>query len=77
MAGATGTYVVVEKILTGSEELPDAWPVAGDSGYALMDAVDGSLVAPKGIGGLDHALARSAWTRCPRSTGPRATRSAT
>jgi (1->4)-alpha-D-glucan 1-alpha-D-glucosylmutase len=55
VAEATGAYVVVEKILTGREELPDGWPVAGDSGYAFMDAVDGSCVAPGAPERMDRA----------------------
>src|SRR5262249_22522464 len=29
-------YVVVEKILSGNEALPDAWPTQGTSGYDFM-----------------------------------------
>src|SRR6185312_2388494 len=37
-------YVVVEKILTGAEELPTEWPVHGTTGYELLNAVNGLLV---------------------------------
>jgi (1->4)-alpha-D-glucan 1-alpha-D-glucosylmutase len=36
--------VLVEKILTGDEELPEGWPVAGDVGYSFMNRVNGLLV---------------------------------
>ncbi|MEU9043770.1 MULTISPECIES: malto-oligosyltrehalose synthase [unclassified Kitasatospora] len=43
-AGATGgAYVVVEKILTGEERLPQDWPVAGTTGYDALRRIDGVL----------------------------------
>jgi (1->4)-alpha-D-glucan 1-alpha-D-glucosylmutase len=45
--GASGTtggaYVVVEKILTGEERLPEDWPVAGTTGYDALRRIDGVL----------------------------------
>ncbi|BAU86853.1 malto-oligosyltrehalose synthase [Streptomyces laurentii] len=40
---ATGgrCWIVVEKILTGAEQLPGAWPVAGTTGYDALRQVDG------------------------------------
>ena len=40
LQGALGgdRYVVVEKILTGDEELPPEWPVAGTTGYEFARA---------------------------------------
>ena len=38
-------YVVVEKILTGPEELAEAWPVAGTVGYEFLNRVNGLFVA--------------------------------
>jgi (1->4)-alpha-D-glucan 1-alpha-D-glucosylmutase len=35
-----GVYVVVEKILEASEELPRSWPVAGTSGYEFLNHVN-------------------------------------
>ncbi|HEX3922343.1 MAG TPA: malto-oligosyltrehalose synthase [Streptosporangiaceae bacterium] len=35
-----GVYVVVEKILEASEELPQSWPVAGTSGYEFLNHVN-------------------------------------
>ncbi len=39
-------WVVVEKILAGSEELPADWPVAGTTGYEFLVAADGLFVEP-------------------------------
>ncbi|MEU2506223.1 malto-oligosyltrehalose synthase [Streptomyces sp. NPDC007863] len=36
-------WIVVEKILTGDETLPAAWPVAGTTGYDALRLVDGVL----------------------------------
>jgi (1->4)-alpha-D-glucan 1-alpha-D-glucosylmutase len=38
-------YVLVEKILTGDEELPDDWPVAGTVGYEYLNRLNGLFVA--------------------------------
>lgn len=50
-------YVLVEKILTGDETLPSAWPVAGTTGYDALAEIDRVLVDPSGSVELD-ALAR-------------------
>ena len=39
-------YVVVEKILAAHERLRSEWPIAGDTGYAFMAAVNGVFVDP-------------------------------
>ncbi|MGN6796114.1 MAG: malto-oligosyltrehalose synthase [Streptosporangiaceae bacterium] len=36
---ATGSYVVVEKILAPDEELPSSWPTAGTTGYDFLNRV--------------------------------------
>jgi (1->4)-alpha-D-glucan 1-alpha-D-glucosylmutase len=38
-------YVVVEKILTGDETLPDDWPCAGTVGYEVLNRINGLFVA--------------------------------
>ncbi|MDH6132519.1 (1-_4)-alpha-D-glucan 1-alpha-D-glucosylmutase [Kitasatospora sp. MAA4] len=44
LAGAgRGAYVVVEKILTGDEQLPTDWPCAGTTGYDALRRIDGVL----------------------------------
>jgi len=40
----TPLYVLVEKILTGSEPLPAEWPVAGTVGYDWLNQVNGLFV---------------------------------
>jgi len=37
-------YVVIEKILTGSERLPAEWPVSGTTGYDFSNLVNGVFV---------------------------------
>ncbi|HVH12998.1 MAG TPA: hypothetical protein VM759_08100, partial [Longimicrobium sp.] len=48
-------YVLVEKILTGDEPLPDDWPVAGTVGYEFLNAVNGLFVDPAGEAPMDAA----------------------
>ncbi|MCA1221537.1 malto-oligosyltrehalose synthase [Streptomyces sp. 8L] len=43
-----GCWTVVEKILTGEERLPAAWPVAGTTGYDALRRVDGVFTDPVG-----------------------------
>lgn len=45
-AGAPRSYIVVEKILEGGEELPQLWPVAGTTGYDFANHVLGLFVDP-------------------------------
>jgi (1->4)-alpha-D-glucan 1-alpha-D-glucosylmutase len=44
-----GAHVVVEKILTGAETLPDDWPCAGTTGYDALRRVDGVLTDGAGV----------------------------
>ncbi|MFF2081499.1 malto-oligosyltrehalose synthase [Kitasatospora sp. NPDC058162] len=56
LADATGgAYVVVEKILTGEERLPEDWPVAGTTGYDALRRIDGVLTDRAGAGRLAGA----------------------
>jgi (1->4)-alpha-D-glucan 1-alpha-D-glucosylmutase len=52
---ATGgdCWIVVEKILTGDEPLPDSWPVAGTTGYDALRRIDGLFTDPAGAVELD------------------------
>ena len=52
LAAATGLPIVVEKILTGDERLHTGWPVAGTTGYEVIDDIGGALVAPDGHAAL-------------------------
>ena len=54
LAAATGgTYVLVEKILEGDEQLPTAWATAGTTGYDALADIDRVLVDPAGRAALD------------------------
>ncbi|MES2169438.1 MAG: malto-oligosyltrehalose synthase, partial [Actinomycetota bacterium] len=54
LAEATGdTYVLVEKILEGDEQLPTSWATAGTTGYDALADVDRVLVDPAGRARLD------------------------
>jgi (1->4)-alpha-D-glucan 1-alpha-D-glucosylmutase len=50
-------YVVVEKILEPGEELPDAWPVDGTTGYEFLNNVAGLFVDPDGAEPLTETYA--------------------
>ena len=57
-------YVLVEKILTGDEPLPEDWPVAGTVGYEYMNRVNGLFVDPAQAQRMDdlyHRFARNRW----------------
>jgi len=41
---AASAYIVVEKILELSEQLPDQWPVQGTTGYEFMNYINGLFV---------------------------------
>ena len=56
-------YVVVEKILLGDERLPDAWPVAGTTGYDALGLLDRVLTDPEG-----EAPLRAIWESFARGT---------
>ncbi len=45
---ATDFYVIVEKILSGAEKLPEEWPVQGTTGYEYLNALNRLFVHPKG-----------------------------
>ncbi|MFB8083768.1 malto-oligosyltrehalose synthase [Streptomyces sp. NPDC055992] len=47
-----GVWTVVEKILTGSEQLPAGWAVAGTTGYDALYRVDGLFTDPQGAAEL-------------------------
>ncbi|USQ84096.1 malto-oligosyltrehalose synthase [Streptomyces phaeoluteigriseus] len=51
-AASGGRWTVVEKILADGERLPDAWPVAGTTGYDALRHVDGLFTDPAGAGEL-------------------------
>jgi (1->4)-alpha-D-glucan 1-alpha-D-glucosylmutase len=54
---APDAYLVVEKILQEGEQLPDAWPVEGTSGYDHLVAVNNLFVDPQGEAAMTDAYA--------------------
>ena len=50
-----GFPIIVEKILTGDETLPDEWPVSGTTGYDFLNTVNGVFVDASGLEALDAA----------------------
>jgi len=50
---APDAYVIVEKILTGAEELPASWPVQGNTGYDFVNYVNGLFVAQENEKAID------------------------
>ncbi|MFP4598088.1 MAG: malto-oligosyltrehalose synthase [Persicimonas sp.] len=50
-------YVLVEKILSTGETLPDDWPVAGTTGYEYLNQLNGVFVDPDGHRELDSIYA--------------------
>jgi (1->4)-alpha-D-glucan 1-alpha-D-glucosylmutase len=57
-AATSGAWVVTEKILTGTEELPGDWRCAGTTGYDALGAVGGLFLDPAGAGPLTTAYTR-------------------
>jgi (1->4)-alpha-D-glucan 1-alpha-D-glucosylmutase len=56
LAAATGgAWVVTEKILTGTEELPAAWACAGTTGYDALGVAGGLFTDPAGAAPLTAA----------------------
>jgi (1->4)-alpha-D-glucan 1-alpha-D-glucosylmutase len=63
-----GSWVVVEKILEGSETLPDDWRCAGTTGYDALLRVGGLFVDPSGAAPLSALLTEL--TADPPELGP-------
>ena len=51
-------YLLVEKILTGDEPLPDDWPVDGTVGYEFLNRLNGLFVARENEAALDDIYRR-------------------
>jgi (1->4)-alpha-D-glucan 1-alpha-D-glucosylmutase len=58
-------YVLVEKILTGDEPLPEDWPVAGTVGYEFLNEVNGLFVDPAGEEKVDAVYRAFTGARTP------------
>ncbi len=55
-AQAPSAWVVAEKILGTSEQLPEDWPVAGTTGYDFLNLALGLFIDPHGETGLSDAF---------------------
>ncbi len=53
-ADSGGHYVLVEKILTGDEELPRSWPISGTTGYEFSNLVNALFVDPNAENKMDR-----------------------
>jgi (1->4)-alpha-D-glucan 1-alpha-D-glucosylmutase len=51
-------YIVVEKIFSGAESLPQEWPVAGTTGYEFLNAVNRIFVHPQGVQEMAQTYSR-------------------
>jgi (1->4)-alpha-D-glucan 1-alpha-D-glucosylmutase len=56
--GKAGFYIVVEKILSGSESPPEGWAVFGTTGYDFANTLNALLVDGDGATALDKIYAR-------------------
>ncbi|MFC2047889.1 malto-oligosyltrehalose synthase [Chloroflexota bacterium] len=56
-------YVIVEKILSGDETLPEEWPVFGTTGYDFANMLNALFVDSKGIQVLDEVYSRFTGSR--------------
>jgi len=57
-AGAGDFYVVVEKILSGSESLPEGWAVSGTTGYDFANTLNALFVDGNGAQALEDIYSR-------------------
>jgi (1->4)-alpha-D-glucan 1-alpha-D-glucosylmutase len=55
---APHAWIVVEKILADTEELPEAWPVAGTTGYEFMNRALGLFVDGENEAAMSEACER-------------------
>jgi (1->4)-alpha-D-glucan 1-alpha-D-glucosylmutase len=53
-SGPLPFYVVVEKILSHGETLPEHWPVQGTTGYEYLNALNGLFVDNQGLAALEQ-----------------------
>lgn len=52
-AGAQPFHILIEKILTGEETLPEDWPVSGTVGYEFLNRVNGLFVRSENAGAME------------------------
>ena len=53
-AGPAPAYVLIEKILTGDERIPEGWPVWGTTGYEFVNLVNAVTVDPLACERMDR-----------------------
>jgi (1->4)-alpha-D-glucan 1-alpha-D-glucosylmutase len=51
-------YILVEKILIGSEKLPQSWPISGTTGYDYLALANGLFIDPTGFAKLQRHWGR-------------------
>jgi (1->4)-alpha-D-glucan 1-alpha-D-glucosylmutase len=54
----TDFYIIVEKILSSGEDLPEEWPVFGTTGYDFLNSVNTLFIDEKGVQSLDESYSR-------------------
>jgi (1->4)-alpha-D-glucan 1-alpha-D-glucosylmutase len=67
-AGASGCWIVTEKILTGDERLPADWDCAGTTGYDSLRVIGGLFTDPAGAPALTAGY--ESFTGGPAEFGP-------
>lgn len=55
--GLPGFYIVVEKILAGSEVLPPEWPVSGTTGYDFLNVLNALFISGEGVKAMEASYA--------------------
>lgn len=58
-AAGPGTWIVVEKILVGSERLHPGWPVQGTTGYDFLNAANGLFLDEEGLARVEAIYERA------------------
>ena len=58
-------YLVIEKILTGKEQLPQDWPVDGTTGYEFTNLVNGLFVDQTSVDRMDRIYRSFTGTATP------------
>ncbi len=58
-------YIVVEKVLSGGETLPQEWPVNGTTGYDFLNRVNALFLHPEGVRDLEASYAKFVGSSTP------------
>ncbi len=65
LTGRDSYYIVVEKILSAGESMPDEWPIAGSTGYEFAAAVNSLFVDRRNERAFDDIYRRFTHDRTP------------